>query len=128
MAVKAKKSTKTKVPKTNEKGEVISWDSASADGKALRALFDGGLITDETAKKVQEDYPRFRIYASRTLNSALNNERKRMEKEVDTQKKCGSSGKCYCSCCPVAVFILLLFCQVVLACCSPSLLLSISLQ
>lgn len=87
------KSTQTKAPKTNEKGEIISWDSSSADGKALRALFDGGLITNETAKQVKKSFPMFRNYANRTLNSALNNERKRVEKEVDTQKARGSSGE-----------------------------------
>lgn len=91
MAPKAK-STQTKAPKTNAKGEIISWDSTSADGKALRALFDGGLITDETAKTVKKEYPRFRNYANRTLNSALTNERNRIAKEVDTQKARGSSG------------------------------------
>jgi hypothetical protein len=87
------KSVRTKAPKTNEKGEVISWDSSSPDGKALRLLFEGKLITNETARQVKKDYPRFRLYASRTLNSALSNERKRVEKEVDTQMKRGSSGK-----------------------------------
>jgi len=110
------KSVRTKAPKTNEKGEVISWDSSSPDGKALRLLFEGKLITNETARQVKKDYPRFRLHASRTLNSALSNERKRVEKEVDTQMKRGSSGK----------FILLrspflLFQQVVSAfCCSPA--------
>lgn len=73
--------------------EIISWNSASPDGKALRALFDAGMITNETAKQVRKEYPRFRPYASRTLNSALNNERKRIEKEVDTQQARGSSGE-----------------------------------
>ena len=86
------KSTEVKAPKTNEKGEIISWDSSSKDGKALRALFDGGLITDETAKQVKQEYPRFCNFASRTLNSALTNERKRLEKEVDMQKNRGASG------------------------------------
>lgn len=99
------KSTNTKAPKTNDKGEVVSWDSNSPDGKALRSLFDGGLITDETAKKVKKDYPRFRIYATRTLNSALNNERKRLEKEVDLQQARGSSGEFDCCCCFFAVAI-----------------------
>jgi len=55
--------------------------------QAFEVLFDEGLITsNETAKTVQKDYPRFRLYSSRKLNSALNNEHKRMEKDVDTQK------------------------------------------
>ena len=107
MAPRKEKSTKTKAPKTNEKGEVISWDSNSPDGKALKALFDGGLITDETAKIVKKNYPRFRVYASRTLNSALTNERKRLEKEVDTQKARGSSGE---FCLLIDWLKLLLFC------------------
>ena len=104
--------SKAKAPKTNEKGEIISWDSHSPDSKALRALFDGGLITTETANKVKNDYPRFRQYASRTLNSALSNERKRMEKEVDTQIHRGSSGEfvlstVFHSCCSSLTLFLL---------------------
>jgi len=87
------KSVDTNVPKTDEKGEIISWDSTSDDGKALKALFDGGLITTQTASVVKKEYPRFRKHAVRTLNSALNNERKRLEKEVDTQQQGGSSGE-----------------------------------
>ena len=37
-STRKEKSTDTKVPKTNEKGEIISWDSTSKDGKALRAM------------------------------------------------------------------------------------------
>lgn len=88
------KSTNTKPPKTNEKGEIISWDSKSKDGKALKALFDGGLITTETAAKVQKAYPQFRPYSNRCLNSALSGERKRLEIEVDTQMARGSDGEC----------------------------------
>jgi len=88
------KSVDTNVPKTDENGEIISWDSASEDGKALKTLFDGGLITTETAKIVKKEHPRFRKHATRTLNSALGNERKRLETEVDTQVKRGSSGTC----------------------------------
>lgn len=93
MATPKKKSTNTKVPTMNEKGEIISWSIGSADGKALRALFDGGVITNETAAKIKQEYPRFRSYATRTLNAALASERKRIEKEVDTQLQRGSSGK-----------------------------------
>jgi len=87
------KSVDTKAPKTNEKGEIISWDSANDDGAALKTLFDGGLITTETAKVVKKEHPRFRKCAVRTLNSALANERKRLEAEVDNQVKKGSSGE-----------------------------------
>lgn len=87
------KSTNTKAPKTNEKGEIISWNSNSPDGKALRTLFEGGLITDETAVKVKKAFPQFHPYSNRCLNSALTNERKRIEKEIDTQKARGSSGE-----------------------------------
>jgi len=86
------KSVNTNVPKTNEKGEIISWDSTSEDGTALKALFDGGLIATETAKAVKKEHPRFRNCAVRTLNSALADERKRLESEVDAQVKRGSSG------------------------------------
>ena len=33
------KSTNTKAPKTNEKGEIISWDSNLKEGKALKSKF-----------------------------------------------------------------------------------------
>jgi len=87
------KSVNTNVPKTNELGEIVSWDSNSEDGKALKTLFDGGLITTETAKMVKKEYPRFRKYATTTLNSALANSRKRLEAEADDQVKKGSSGE-----------------------------------
>lgn len=92
-APKAKKPSKSEALKTNQKGEVVSWDRNSPDGKALKALFDGGLITDQTASQVKHDFVRFRIYAATTLNSALSNERKRMQKEIDSQMKRGANGE-----------------------------------
>jgi len=89
----AAKSVNTNVPKTNELGEIISWDSNSEDGKALKTLFDGGLIATETAKVVKKEHPRFRKCAATALNSALSNNRKRLEAEADNQMKKGSSGE-----------------------------------
>jgi len=90
---KQTKSVNTKAPQTNEKGEIITWDSTSEDGVALKTLFDGGLITTETAKTVKKEHPRLRKHAAHTLNSALANNRKRLEAEVDNQVKKGSSGE-----------------------------------
>ena len=78
-------------PRTNEKGEIVEWQLQSVDGKALTSLFDSGLITTETAKQVKVAYERFHKYATHTLGSAINNERKRLAKDV--LARAGSHGE-----------------------------------
>jgi hypothetical protein len=79
--------------KMNEKGELISWDSKSKDGQLLKVLLEQGYIKKETGSQVQQEYPQFAKYALKTLNSALNNCRKALEKEVDARQSRGSAGE-----------------------------------
>jgi hypothetical protein len=51
----SKKPAPDKLVKTNEHGEVISWDSKSKDGQLLKLLLEQGHIKKETATKVKED-------------------------------------------------------------------------
>jgi hypothetical protein len=79
--------------KTNEKGEIISWNSNSKDGQLLKLLLEQGHIKKETAMQVQQDYPNFKKYALKTLNSALASNRKALEKAVDERRSDGNAGE-----------------------------------
>jgi hypothetical protein len=75
--------------KMNEKGEIISWSSKSKDGLLLKLLLEQGHIKKESATQIQKEYPQFAKYALKTLSSALNNNRKALEKEVDARRSNG---------------------------------------
>ena len=79
--------------KTNEKGEIISWNSNSKDGQLLKLLLEQGHIKKEAAMQVQQDYPNFKKYALKTLNSALASNRKALEKAMDERQSDGHAGK-----------------------------------
>jgi hypothetical protein len=87
------KKPEDKPAKTNEKGEIISWSSRSKDGLLLKLLLEQGHIKKESATQVQKDYPQFAKYALKTLSSALNNNRKALEKEVDARRSNGHACK-----------------------------------
>ena len=90
---KQQKSVDMTAYQTNEKGEIIQWDRKSPFGKKLSALFDAAILTIETGMVVKEKYPEFRIFATRTLNSALQAERNRIEKEALLRANRGSDSK-----------------------------------
>jgi hypothetical protein len=75
--------------KDEQKGEIISWSSKSKDGLLLKLLLEQGHIKKESATQIQKEYPQFAKYALKTLSSALNNNRKALEKEVDARRSNG---------------------------------------
>jgi hypothetical protein len=81
--------------KTNQKGEVISWDSKSPDGKLLKLLVSDGQTVGKTPSQLMKDFPQFKKYNCKTLSSALNNLRKSFEGEVKAARGGGSTCKCY---------------------------------
>ena len=87
---KPQKSVQTKVYRTNEKGEIIQWDRNSPWGKRLTALFDAGVLTDDTAKEVKHKYEDFRAFNTKTLGSAIQTERNRKKAEAELRKQRGS--------------------------------------
>lgn len=80
-----------KAVRTNEKGEITSWDGNSPDGKLLSHLFDQGVITTQTAKQLADAYPQYRRYAGKCLNAALHAMRKSKEKQVKLRQSRGSA-------------------------------------
>eukprot|EP00957_Ditylum_brightwellii_P207504 15353266-Ditylum_brightwellii.AAC.2 len=49
-------SPRLKAQTVNEKGEINTWSSSSADGKLLATLFENKLIDDATAKELKQEY------------------------------------------------------------------------
>ena len=91
-----KKKTHSKKPTEilkNSKGEIVTWDQNSKDGQTLKVLFATGVLTDETASQIKADYPQFRVYATKTLGSAIQNLRRSIKKEAEARKSKGSKGK-----------------------------------
>ena len=87
---KPQKSVDTTNLRTNEKGEIIQWDRNSRWGKQLTALFDAGVLTTETAKEIKLMFYDFRVFNTRTLNSAVRGEHMRKQNEAEMQKQKGS--------------------------------------
>jgi hypothetical protein len=81
--------------KTNQKGEIISWDGKSLDGELLKLLVTNGQAAGKTPTKLMKDYPQFKKYNCKTLSSALTNLRKSFEAEVTAARGGGSSCKCF---------------------------------
>jgi hypothetical protein len=81
--------------KTNQKGEVISWDSKSPDGKLLKLLVSDGRTVGKTPSQLMKDFPQFKKYNCKALSSALNNLRKSFEGEVKAARSGRSSCKCH---------------------------------
>ena len=93
---KPQKSIETKVYRRNEKGKIIQWDRNSRWGKMLIALFDSGVLTNETAKVVKEKYQEFHNFSTKTLNSAIQNEHLRKKNEAEARTQLGSASKSIC--------------------------------
>jgi len=93
----------TKEVVRNTKGEIISWDSASKDGKLLKVMFDTGVITNETASEVKEECGQFTKHAARTLGSAIQNLCCQMKKQTKARQSKGSKSKFILSACFVRV-------------------------
>ena len=89
-STKPQKSVDTKKLRTNEKGEIIQWDRNSRWGRQLIALFDAGVLTNETASEVKHMFADFRVFNTRTLNSAVQTERNRKKAEAELRKQKGS--------------------------------------
>jgi hypothetical protein len=73
------------VPKTNEKGEFISWSQQSDDGKLLQTLVANGNIKPQmTPKDVRAKYSMFMAHQRQysTFSSALANTRKSLASEA----------------------------------------------
>jgi len=81
--------------RTNQKGEITSWDSTTPDGKLLKLMVEQGILTTETGAAVKKDYPQFRKYATRTLSSALSNARNALQKQVDLRQSRGEQGESF---------------------------------
>ena len=88
---------KPKEVKRNEKGEIVSWDSKSADGLFLRVLVEQGIIDGLTAGQLQKDHTSTAKYANKTITGALKSARESFGKEVDASRMGGSSGQYCCS-------------------------------
>jgi hypothetical protein len=69
-------------------------------------LYEAGLITTQSACKVKQQFVRFKHYATKNLNIALSNERKRMRDASEYQKEKGNGRKCR-FCCVVDSFIVI---------------------
>lgn len=84
---------KFKAVKTNEKGEITTWNSNSSDGKLLKHLVADGQAAGKTPSQLVKEYPQFQKYSNKTLNSALTNTKRCFEAEVRAARGGGSSGK-----------------------------------
>ena len=83
---------KLKMPKKNENGEIINWDSSWPDAIYLRLLIEQGLVDGLTAGQIQRQFPQFRVYANKMLTGGLKTARDSVVKEVAAARSRGSEG------------------------------------
>jgi len=81
--------------KRNAKGKICSWDGTSSDAEFLKILVQNGCLEGMTPAQIQKEkkYAAFDEYANSTFASALNNMKKALGKEMETQRAGGSNGK-----------------------------------
>jgi len=82
--------------KRNAKGKICSWDGTSSDAEHLKILVQNGCLEGMTPAQIQKEkkHAAFDEHADATFASALNNMKKALGKEVETQRAGGSNGKC----------------------------------
>ena len=68
--------------KRDEKGNIVTWSGTSEDGNALKVLVESGMVDGLAAKAVRAKFPMFETYAYGTLNSALRNARRALNKTI----------------------------------------------
>lgn len=75
-------------------GYLTTWNSASSDGAFLRTVLEGP-GKQMTPSEIKQHYPNeFSKYATRTMNSAVQNMKKAMGREVKARVARGQQGKC----------------------------------
>jgi hypothetical protein len=85
-------------PRRNEKGEIVSWNTNSDDGRLLKMLVESGHIKPGmTAGEARKKYSMFCNYSYSCFGSALTNARKSLGTEIDAREqqtgRGGRSGK-----------------------------------
>ena len=81
----------------NSKGEYTTWTSTSSDGVQLKHILEGPPPDcNYTAAQMKAAHPLlFGKYATRTLNSALQNMRKALQNEISARVTRGQQGKLF---------------------------------
>ena len=83
----------------NESGEITAWSSRSPHGLKFKKMYEDGYFVNKTATQIRAEFgDPFSQYATKTINSALQNCRRVEKNEVKAKSQRGTASKLLFDC------------------------------